>query len=258
MNVLSDTSTSGADAGISMPSMDFKDVEIPEWLKKFAELTKPIIDFFKEIIEKYGPVAGGIMIVVGALAGFYILKTLIRLFTNMGKAVTGISADFTGFFNALGKAVEIIAILGGLALVIGQVTELIKVFSESGLTLGEVAGLLAIVLGELAIAFTAMAAATKLIDLEGAVGAIAILGGLALVIDQVTSLINTFSKSGLKLSDVITLLQDGLYKVIAGLTSTQEVIKLVEADDELNAETKHDLTRMKQVMIRMKNDAAKN
>ena len=38
--------------------------------------------------------------------------------------------------------------------------------------------------------------------------------------------------------EVITLLQDGLYKVIAGLTSTEEVIKLVESDDELNAETK--------------------
>ena len=38
--------------------------------------------------------------------------------------------------------------------------------------------------------------------------------------------------------DVITLLQDGLYKVIAGLTTTEEVIKLVEADDELNAKTK--------------------
>ena len=38
--------------------------------------------------------------------------------------------------------------------------------------------------------------------------------------------------------DVITLLQDGLYKVIAGLTTPEEVIKLVEADDELNAETK--------------------
>ena len=34
----------------------------------------------------------------------------------------------------------------------------------------------------------------------------------------------------------------------------ERVSKLVE----LNAETKHDLTRMKQVMIRMKNDAAKN
>ncbi len=38
--------------------------------------------------------------------------------------------------------------------------------------------------------------------------------------------------------DVITLLQDGLYKVIAGLTSMEEVIKLVESDDELNAEIK--------------------
>jgi len=38
--------------------------------------------------------------------------------------------------------------------------------------------------------------------------------------------------------DVITLLQDGLYKVIAGLTTTEEVIKLVEADDEMNAATK--------------------
>ncbi len=35
--------------------------------------------------------------------------------------------------------------------------------------------------------------------------------------------------------DVITLLQDGLYKVIAGLTTISEVIKLTEADDEINA-----------------------
>ena len=46
--------------------------------------------------------------------------------------------------------------------------------------------------------------------------------------------------------DVITLLQDGLYKVIAGLTSTEEVIKLVEADDELNAETKMKHTHINQ------------
>lgn len=48
--------------------------------------------------------------------------------------------------------------------------------------------------------------------------------------------------------DVITLLQDGLYKVIAGLTSTEEVIKLVEADDELNAATK-----VKQMIEKMQN-----
>ena len=40
--------------------------------------------------------------------------------------------------------------------------------------------------------------------------------------------------------DVITLLQDGLYKVIAGFTSVEEVVKLVESDDEINAKTKID------------------
>ena len=40
-------------------------------------------------------------------------------------------------------------------------------------------------------------------------------------------------------SDVVTLLQDGLYKVLAGFTSIEEIIKLTEADDEVNAETKY-------------------
>ncbi len=40
-------------------------------------------------------------------------------------------------------------------------------------------------------------------------------------------------------SDVITLLQDGLYKVLAGFTSIEEIIKLTEADDEVNAEAKY-------------------
>ena len=38
--------------------------------------------------------------------------------------------------------------------------------------------------------------------------------------------------------DVTTLLQDGLYKVLAGFTTIEEIIKLIEADDEINAETK--------------------
>ena len=38
-------------------------------------------------------------------------------------------------------------------------------------------------------------------------------------------------------TNVITLLQDGLYKVLGGFTSIEEIIKLTEADDEVNAET---------------------
>ncbi len=43
--------------------------------------------------------------------------------------------------------------------------------------------------------------------------------------------------------DVITLLQDGLYKVIAGFTSFEEVLKLIEVDDEIS-----DIEAMEKVM----------
>ena len=50
-------------------------------------------------------------------------------------------------------------------------------------------------------------------------------------------------------SNVITLLQDGLYKVLAGFTTIEEVIKLTESDDEINAETK---------VIALREEMAKN
>lgn len=54
-------------------------------------------------------------------------------------------------------------------------------------------------------------------------------------------------------SDVITLLQDGLYKVIAGLTSIEEVIKLTEADDEVNAEERIKSLKAKQIPVQENN-----
>lgn len=114
MNVLSDTSDTGTSStsggggstggGTVMPSIDPTAVEIPEWLKKITKFLKPVIDFFKQIIEKYGPVKGAILIVIGALAGFFIIKSLIKLFTGFGKSVTGVSADFTGFLDNLRKS----------------------------------------------------------------------------------------------------------------------------------------------------------
>ena len=54
-------------------------------------------------------------------------------------------------------------------------------------------------------------------------------------------------------SDVITLLQDGLYKIIAGLTSIEEVIKLTEADDEVNAEERIKSLKAKQIPVQENN-----
>lgn len=219
MNVLSDTtdtSTSGAYA----PSIDLskmQDVEIPDWLKKITDLLKPVVEWFQQIIDKYGPVAGGIMIVVGAIAGFMILKTIIKLFTSVGKAVTGVSADFTGFLNSLGKAVEFIALLGGLTLVINAITELIDTFAQSGLDLGEALGLVAGTIGMLVLSFTAMMGVMTMMQpsWQSIAGATVIFLGLTAVLLSVSKLLDSFAKSGLTAGDAIGLLVTVMVSIVA-------------------------------------------
>ena len=220
MNIVPDNSSANDNAGVTAPTMDLSNInniEIPEWLVKFKEFCQPVIDFFNSIIEKYGPVKGGIIAIVGALAGLFILKGIISLIKNLGKTAGGISADFTGFLNSLGRATEIIAVLGGLAIIITSITGLIDTFSQSGMTLGETAGLLGIVLGELAGTFILLAGAMQLLtpSWQSIAGTIVIFGGLALVLVTVTNLIDTFSKSGMTLSDVIGLMATILISIVA-------------------------------------------
>lgn len=216
INVLGGNQGNETAGGITAPSVNLEEVEIPEWLVKIKDILKPVVDFFTEINQKYGPVATGIGVVVGALAGFLIIKSLISLFTGLGKSVFGLSADFTGFFNALGKAVEAVAILWGLSEVITSITDLITAFNESGMTLEEVAGLLAIVLGELTLAFIGLMGAMTLLtpSWQSIAGALVILGGLSLVLTTVSNLIKTFSASGMKLNEVIGLMSTILLSLV--------------------------------------------
>ena len=218
INKLSDNSGTGT--GTTSPSFDLSDMndfEPPTWLEKIAEWGKPIIDFFKNIIDEYGPVAGGIMIVLGAFAGFEILKTVINWIKDLGKSVTTAKTDFTKFFNSLGKATEAIAILGGISLVIDSITQLIDTFSQSGMTFGEVAGLIGIVLGEIAAAFLVFMGVMTLMEpsWQSIAAAAVIFLGLSLVLQSVCELIDTFATSGLSLTDVMGLMGTVLLTIVS-------------------------------------------
>lgn len=134
------------------------------------------------------------------------LKKTGKELAEVGKSTNVIKDGFSDMLKSFGKATEIIAILGGLALVIKEITKLIDTFAKSGLKVSDVFKLVASVLGSVAVAFTIMAAATKLVDLEGAIGAIAILGGLALVLNQVNDLIATMVQNNLMAGDVTATL----------------------------------------------------
>lgn len=125
---------------------------------------------------------------------------------KIGESTNIIKDGFSDMLKSFGKATEIIAILGGLALVIKEITKLIDTFAKSGLKVSDVFKLVASVLGSVAVAFTIMALAAKKMDLKSALDAIAILGGLALVLNQVNDLIATMAQNNLMAGDVTATL----------------------------------------------------
>lgn len=219
INKLEDNS-GGDGGGISTPSMDLskslEEPKIPTWLEKLKNFFQPVVDLLKNIYKEKG-VIGVITSIALAFAGWKILKSVAKWITGLGTSSKGISADFTGLLDGLGKAAETFALLGGLSLVIQVVCDLIDTFSKSGLSLGETAGLLGIVLGELVGTFILLLGVMTLLQpsWQSIAGATVIFLGLAAVIESTTHLIDSFSKSGLSLNDVITLMSTIMITIIA-------------------------------------------
>lgn len=216
-NSSSDSSSGG---GVVAPSIDLSNmegIEIPQWLKDFEKFCEPIINFFKDLIDKYGPVKGAIIGIVMALGGFIILKKIIGWITGLGKTGTSL----TGFFDGLGKAASAIALLGGVALVIQSITDLIDTFSKSGMTLGDVAGLLGIVLGELAAAFLILLGALTMLQpsWQSIAAAAVIFVGLSLVIESLNSLFETLAASGMSVGDVGVILIEVMGSLVVLITA---------------------------------------
>lgn len=136
-----------------------------------------------------------VLIIGAAVVGFLLLKSVISgIFSSKGDLTVGIN----NFLTSFGKAAESIAILGGLALVINAIANLIEVMGENGTT-WEQLGQVGLVLGEVALGFTAFLGVMKLfgeIDWSTIAAAAVILGGLALVLNQITGLLNVLNQRG--------------------------------------------------------------
>lgn len=244
LEVLPDTSSVGGSVGGGTDSsgIDYSgeitySQKLLDILNKIKEKIEPIVKRIKEFQKEHGTLATAILVVGGALAGLFIIKKIIGLFKNLEKTVGTTGTNFTGFMNGLGKflsgigkAATAIAILGGLALVIGSITDLIKEFNESGLTLGKVAGLLGIVLGEVAAAFVILAAATNLMNWTGIAAAVVILGGMVLVLESISNLISTLSESSYTLSETCMALEIILAEIVVVMTALAVIAKTLTSN----------------------------
>lgn len=223
-----DNSGISGDGSIVMPEIEDYAVSTTidtASLEEGINVGKRLREVFQPLIDVFGEFGAVVTIVVIALLGFAAIKWLLKWLTGLNKKLPKSSEVFSKFLDKLGSASIAIAILGGLALVIGSITDLIIAFSGSGLTLGEVAGLLGIALGEIIGAFGLLLGVLQLLSpsWQDIAFAVVVFGGLYLVLQQVTNLMNAFAQSGLSLGEVA-----GLLGIVIG-TVTVAMLALVAA-----------------------------
>lgn len=229
MNVLSDTSSSAsADVSgtgpIENPFKDWENFEPPKWLEKVAD----VLDWIKQNWQS---------IVLGLLAigaGFLIFKLLS---SKDAETITEIGTSFTGFFDSLGKGIEAIAILGGLALVIKSVTDLIDTFSKSGLEVTDVLGLMGVVIGSVVVLITALTVATQFLQSPMAMAGLALLTAsisaillvIAATLPTILDALDDFIvNAGHTLNKTLEIIGDNISKIIYSLgTSLPPIINSV-------------------------------
>lgn len=205
-----DTNADGGSSGIDTSWADaFDKVKLdPNLVETIEKIGTAMRSGWEWFTSNWKNIVLGVVAVVGAISLFKIIKSIIS-------PVTSASQIFSGFFNSIGKAVQTIAILGGLAIIIKEITGLIKTFAESGLSLSDVALLLGTVLGELSIAFIVLVGATRLMNWKSIAGATVILAGFAIIINQVSKLLKVFSETGLTVKDVAGLMASIFVPLVA-------------------------------------------
>lgn len=210
----------GSDSGGSSGGSGASAISMPEVDTKWADAIKGAGEW---IHKNWKAIAIGI----GAIAAAVLLINLAG--KKSASPLATISGGFSNLLSSLGKAAEIIAILGGLALVIGEISTLLQTFHETGMSMGELAGVLGIAFGAIGLAFVALAASTKLMDWKGIAGATVILGGLALVVNQVSGLLKVLGDTGMTTTDLLAAMGTVVGSIVVLITALTVAAQLLQS-----------------------------
>ena len=160
-----------------------------EWSGKL--LASNIIDTIKKNWKWFL----GVPLAIGLIV--FALKKLKGL-----KILSGVGA-FTGIIKTLIKTLGALVIIGGLILLFKEFSEFLKTIQESGLSVKEVLALIGGVLLELVVATGLLVAILRTMDIKTIAAAVVVLGGVALILSQITTLVNALSESGMSIKDVL-------------------------------------------------------
>ena len=147
------------------------------------------------------------------------------------KGTVSLKTGVNDLLGALGKASEIIAVLGGLSIVIKTISDLLKTFSETNLSVGKALGFIAGTLGTITLAFSAMMAVMSTFrpTWETIAGSAVILLGISAVMLTISNLIETIANSGMSLDSVIKSIVTVVGAIIALMVTVVSLGMLIQS-----------------------------
>jgi phage-related protein len=174
---------------------------------------------------------GNWKIMVAAIAGIAAVVLILNLaFGKSSKVLPTISSGFSNLLTSLGKSVEIIAILGGLALVIESLTGFINAFSESGMKWYEAIGLMGGTVGIITVAFAAISLAISKFSPSamGLASAIVIFAGISAVLLTLTGVIKAITsatEAGANVGGTMIAIMGSIIALVAALTIAAQLLQ---------------------------------
>ena len=210
----------GSDSGGS-GSSEASPISMPEVDTKWADAIKNA----GEWINKNWKV---IAIGIGAIAAAILLINLAG--KKSASPLATVSGGFSNLLSSLGKATEIIAILGGLALVIESLTGFIDAFAESGIKWYETIGLIGGTVGIITVAFAAISLAISKFSPSamGLASAIVIFAGISAVLLTLTGVIKaitTATEAGANIAGTMIAIIGSIIALVAALTIAAQLLQ---------------------------------
>lgn len=200
-------------------------LDLSDLASRFYELLKTafggISEFLKGLLHVDKSAADTLINVLLGIAGAVVVfKTVNGILEKFSKtkdsvkeATTTIGNSFGKMLESLGKAATLIALLGGIALVVNSLSNLFKTFAETGMSASEglllLGGTIVIVVG----AFAILSKTIKAIPIPALLSFVVVMGMLSLTMLAVSELFKAFADSSLSVGGAIGL----LVTVFAGL-----------------------------------------
>lgn len=200
-----------------------------KWGEVFGNMVQGVGEVFKAIGETIAGALNGlfdtdafnsknILIAAGALGlliGAIALLGNANKKSNPAKQLKGIGDGLGSLLKGLGQAAGIIAILGGLALVLKSLSDVLTSFSETGLSAGEGVGLLAGLFASIAAGMLGLQIAFNAMDWEAMAAGLVMFAGLAVTFATLSSLLDSITATGFTAGETMGVLAVVVGSVIA-------------------------------------------